>query len=93
MKMPKKLVVVGLERKSGGTEGFPSFKVIVDRGVKKARAVYTLSRETNTRGNMEKKWTLRAHDNSIDETRKYKSVMQFLVENKVTDEAFTGEVC
>lgn len=92
MKMPKKLVVVGLERKAG-TDGFPFFNVVLDRGVRQARAVYTLSREMKLSGKRENKWTLRAHDNAIDETRKYKSVMQFLVENKVTDEAFTGEVC
>ena len=90
MKMPKKLVIVGLELQLN-VDGFPFFKVVAERK-RRARAVYTLSQEMKPSGKREKKWTLRAHDNAIDEIRKYNSVMQLLVENKVKDEAFTGEI-
>lgn len=80
-KLPKTIKVESFNRTM--LDGFPAMKIVDQKG-----HVYFLTRDRKEDGSRSKKWTLRAQDQSVEGTRKYKSLMEFLNDSKVTDEAF-----
>lgn len=79
--LPKTIKVENFNRTM--LDGFPAMKIVDVNG-----HVYFLTRDRKDDGSRSKKWTLRAQDQSTEGTRKYKSIMAFLNDSKVIDEAF-----